>query len=134
MGSLKVDRNIKVTGSRAGIAQYESIPHISIISFARALRWHPEGIDSWSLSDWGVALAGECGELCNVIKKMNRVRDSLNQRAVDPGQLDTQLKMEIGDVYLYLDLLARRAGMNLEDCIRDTFNRVSEREGFPERL
>lgn len=41
---------------------------------------------------------------------------------------------EIGDTVVYLDLLAQRLGLSLEKCIRDTFNRVSEREGFPERL
>lgn len=125
---------IKVIGSRAEIPAYASIPHISTISFMRALRWHPAGLDSWSLSDWGVALAGEVGEACNVIKKMNRVRDNMQQKVVDTEALKMALKMEIGDVYIYLDLLARRAGLNLEDCVRDTFNRISEREGFPERL
>jgi NTP pyrophosphatase (non-canonical NTP hydrolase) len=124
----------KVTGSRAEIPLYASIPHISIVSWQRALRWHPAGIHQWSLSDWGVALAGEVGELCNVIKKLNRLRDGLQQKVVDPETLKEQLAMEIGDVYLYLDLLARRADLNLEDCVRDTFNRVSIREGFPERL
>lgn len=129
-----MNEEIKVTGSRAEIKPYQSIPHISVISFARALRWHPDGLESWSLSDWGIALAGEVGELCNVIKKQNRVRDGMQQRAVRKEELQTMIKMEIGDVYIYLDLLARRAGLNLEDCIRDTFNRISEREGFPERL
>jgi NTP pyrophosphatase (non-canonical NTP hydrolase) len=128
------ERIVKVLGSRVEIYNYQSIPHISVISFARALRWHPDGLESWSLSDWGVALAGEVGELCNVIKKQNRVRDRMQQRGTNEGALQHNLKMEIGDVYIYLDLLARRAGLNLEDCVRDTFNRISEREGFPERL
>lgn len=111
-----------------------SFNHVRTISLQRALRWHPKGIDSWSLSDWGVALAGEAGELCNVIKKMNRLRDGLQQKAVNESELITSLAMEIGDVYLYLDLIAQRAGLKIEDCIKDTFNRVSERESFPERL
>lgn len=135
---------INVSGSRAEIAPYASIPHISVTSRLRALRWHPSGLESWSLSDWATALAGEVGELCNVIKKMNRERDGLRQYAVEDAarkqQLNThdylkrQLAMEIGDVYLYLDLLAQRSGLYLEECVRDTFNRVSEREQFPERL
>lgn len=40
----------------------------------------------------------------------------------------------IGDTVVYLDLLAQRLGLRLEDCVRDTFNRISEREGFPERI
>jgi NTP pyrophosphatase (non-canonical NTP hydrolase) len=125
---------LNVDGSHAKIFACQSIPHVSTISFARALRWHPDGLESWSESDWACALAGEVGELCNVIKKRNRVRDHMQQRATNEGALQHNLKMEIGDVYIYLDLLARRVGLNLEDCVRDTFNRISEREGFPERL
>jgi hypothetical protein len=35
---------------------------------------------------------------------------------------------------MYLDLLAQKAGLSLNRCVLDTFNRVSAREGFPERL
>lgn len=133
---------IKVTGSRAEIASYQSIPHISVISFQRALRWHGHGLESWSESDWYTALAGEAGEcfeavlkMGDTIKKRNRLRDNVDsQNNPKADELKTKLKMEIGDVYIYLDLLARRVGLNLEDCVRDTFNRVSDREGFPERL
>lgn len=125
---------IKVKGSHVELEPYQSIIHVSIISRQRAIRWHPLGLNSWSLSDWFTALAGEVGEAGNVIKKMNRVRDEMQQNAVDPKTLHEQLKMEIGDVYIYLDLLASRAGLNLEDCVRATFNRISIREGFPERL
>lgn len=126
--------SVRVSGSKVPIQPYQSIPHISVISFARAMRWHPEGLESWSESDWAVALAGEVGELCNIVKKINRDKHGLRQHAVDPRKLAELLAMEIGDVYIYLDLFARRVGLNLEECIRDTFNRISEREGFPERL
>lgn len=129
-----IPHRIQVVNSRVELTESQSIPHISVKSFARALRWHPNGLDSWTESDWACALAGEVGELCNVIKKRNRVRDNLQQRGTNEGALQHNLKMEIGDVYVYLDLLARRVGLNLEDCVRDTFNRISEREGFPERL
>ena len=132
--SMNEQATISVVGSRVTLEPYQSIPHVSTISFARALRWHPDGLESWSESDWACALAGEVGELCNVIKKRNRVRDHMQQRATNEGTLQHNLKMEIGDVFIYLDLLARRVGLNLEDCVRDTFNRISEREGFPERL
>lgn len=115
------------------VAPWEVIPHISQINLSRCGRWHP--LESWSLSDWGVALAGEVGELCNVIKKLNRVRDGMQQKAVSPAELNMQFLMEVGDVYLYLDLLVQRfGGATLAGCVRATFNRVSVREGFPERL
>lgn len=104
------------------------------VNMTRCQRWHDP--ESWSLSDWGVAMAGEAGEVCNAIKKMNRLRDSMRQKT-GPQDSKTALQAlatEIGDTAVYLDLLAQRAGLRLEDCVRDTFNRVSVREGFPDRL
>jgi NTP pyrophosphatase (non-canonical NTP hydrolase) len=126
--------HIAVKGSRAEIHAYESLPHISTLNFARCLRWHPEGLNSWSLSDWAVALAGETGELCNVVKKLNRVRDGLPGNKETPEALKAALADEVADVFLYLDLFARAAGFNIEDAIRKKFNETSARVGFPERL
>jgi NTP pyrophosphatase (non-canonical NTP hydrolase) len=111
-----------------------SIPSISATNYMRCRRWHKGGIDSWSLSDWATALAGEVGELCNIIKKLNRVRDGLVGNKETPEELQAALGKEIADVYLYLDLVARRANVDLEDAIVSKFNEVSERNGFPERL
>lgn len=136
-----MNEEIKVTGSRVEIGQHQSIPHISTLNFARALRWHPEGLESWSESDWYTALAGEAGEcfqavllMGDTIKKRNRIRDGLGGNKATEAELDQKLRDEIGDVFIYLDLLSRRAGFDLEDCIRHKFNEVSERMGFPERL
>jgi NTP pyrophosphatase (non-canonical NTP hydrolase) len=110
--------------------------HFARVNLTRCLRWHPEGLNSWSLSDWAVALAGETGELCNVVKKLNRIRDQLagNKAGVDEAGLRAALADEIGDVFAYLDLVAQAAGLSLEHCARDKFNRVSERLNMPERL
>jgi NTP pyrophosphatase (non-canonical NTP hydrolase) len=129
-----MDDTLKVKGSRAEIEPHQSIPHISVTNMSRAMRWHPDGLESWSLSDWAVALAGETGELCNVVKKMNRVRDGLVGNKEMARDLHFALGDEIADVFIYLDLFARRAGFNLEDVVRKKFNETSERFGFPERL
>lgn len=103
----------------------------------RSDRWHPAGLQSWTLSDWCVAFMGEAGELCNVVKKMNRLRDGLvgNQNTdASAAELQWKLAMEIADAAIYLDLLAQREGIVLEDAIVEKFNIVSERNGFPERL
>lgn len=104
---------------------------------SRSDRWHPAGLQSWSLSDWAVAFMGEAGELCNVIKKMNRLRDGLvGNKGTDAIAADLHQKLahEIADAAIYLDLLAQREGIVLEDAIVEKFNIVSERNGFPERL
>jgi len=109
---------------------------VSKVNHDRALVWHPGGLNHWSISDWAVAFAGEAGEVCDAIKKLNRLRDGI-QQANSHGDLTQHYEAianEIGDAYLYLDLLAQALGMDIEECIKQTFNRVSVREGFEHRL
>ena len=78
----------------------------------------------WSLPEWACAMAGEAGEACNVVKKMNR-GDYDGKTLL--GQAD--LAAELADVVIYLDLLAARAGIDLGEAVREKFNIVSERRG-----
>src|SRR5215831_12881376 len=111
-------------------------------NLSRCNRWHKDGIDSWSESDWAVALGGEVGELLNKIKKLNRLRDELPNRDnsapwKDNRDRDTivaECAEEIADIQLYLDLLAQRLGIDLESAVIQKFNKVSQNNGFPERL
>lgn len=112
----------------------DSIAEISRLNLQRCLRWHPQGINSWSLADWAVAMAGEAGELCNVVKKLNRVRDGLPGNTATPLELRKELIKEIADVYLYLDLLAQSEDIDLFQAVKSKFNEVSIKHGFPERL
>ena len=104
------------------------------VNITRCRRWHDP--ESWSPQMWGLAAAGEMGETCNALKKLWRADNGIQQNAVpdDRAALVRSVAMEIGDTVVYLDLLAQRLGLRLEDCVRDTFNRISEREKFPERL
>ncbi|MEM9065058.1 MAG: MazG-like family protein [Planctomycetota bacterium] len=88
--------------------------------------FHP--LAEWSLSDWGVAMAGEAGEACNVIKKI--------RRGDHPFQFDVDevLGDELADVVLQLDLLAARAGIDLGEAVRRKFNVVSDRRHSDIRL
>lgn len=104
------------------------------VNVSRAGRWHPGGIGDWSLSDWAVAMAGEVGEVCNVVKKLNRERDGLVGNTVAEDELRSALAAELADTLIYLDLLAARAGIDLAAAVVAKFNKVSEKNGFPERL
>ena len=103
-------------------------------NLSRTDRWNPDGLKTWSLSDWGVAMEGEAGEACNVIKKLNRIRDGMTGNEVGEDELYKALADELADTIIYLDLLAARAGINLESAIIHKFNETSFRVGFPERL
>lgn len=89
----------------------------------------------WGLSDWGVAVAEEAGEVCGAIKRFNRVGAG-QIRPGDPTQEEAieMVKKEIGDVATYLELLAQHLGTDLGECCRLAFNSVSERQGLPHRI
>lgn len=109
---------------------------VSATNRARCERWHPGfPADGWTGADWSNAMAGEAGETCNVVKKLRRLDFDLTQAAGDTRpDLLAKLALEIGDTFVYLDLLAQHYGLSLAECVVATFNRVSVREGFPERL
>lgn len=115
---------------------YSSFEHVSEVNLTRALEWHPNGLTDWSPAEWGNAAAGEMGELCNVLKKILRHEKNIAQaNNLSTDELVRMAAQEIGDTYLYLDLIANRLGLDIyEDCIKPTFNRVSERENFPQKL
>ncbi len=89
--------------------------------------------DNQPLTYWTTALAGEVGELCNMIKKMQRVEKG----GIDSGSSYTakditkeMLKEEIGGIAIYLDLLASLLDISLEEAIIGTFNSKSAKHGF----
>lgn len=71
----------------------------------------------WTLSEWGCALSGEVGELCNKIKKKRQGQDITHKQLTD----------ELADIVIYCDLLATKLGYRLEDIVRDKFNRTSDK-------
>ncbi|WP_052640205.1 MazG nucleotide pyrophosphohydrolase domain-containing protein [Zavarzinella formosa] len=90
---------------------------------------HP--LNSWSLSDWITATTGELGEAANIAKKLNRVRDGIPGNTQPEEELRANLKDELADVFIYLDLLAQSQGISLEQAVRDKFNATSRRIGCP---
>lgn len=99
---------------------------------ARCIKWHPEGIASWSSSDWLTAVTGELGELASLLKMRNRERDGLPGNKFSPT--DKMVADELADVLTYLDLLAEVMGVDLGRAAVEKFNEVSERVGFPDRI
>jgi len=88
-------------------------------------------LEDWSLSDWFTALTGELGEAANVAKKLNRYRDGINGNTEAEADLRAKLARELADTFIYLDLLAQRAGVDLPAAVRDTFNAKSAQIGCP---
>jgi NTP pyrophosphatase (non-canonical NTP hydrolase) len=96
------------------------------INAARSAAWEARSVQdaNWNLAEWGCALAGEVGELCNLLKKYRRGEDVPESALAD----------EIADVALYLDLVALHAGIDLGEAVRAKFNKDSVKRDFPHRL
>ena len=105
-------------------------------SLQRCQRWHPGGLQEWSLSDWFTATMGELGEAANIAKKLNRIRDGAQGYAAHETEdfLREQLADELADVQIYLDILAASEGIDLGLATARKFNKTSDKVGFPERL
>jgi NTP pyrophosphatase (non-canonical NTP hydrolase) len=93
---------------------------------------HP--LNSWSTSDWFLATNGELGEACNVAKKLNRFRDGIPGNKETEAELRQKLADEIGDTFVYLDLLAQSLGLSVAECAAKVFNEKSAEIGYPVKL
>lgn len=120
-------------------------------NISRMHRWH-DGGEPWTGADWSNAMCGEAGEGANVVKKLRRIATGLwptnkypgdSPEQIDVGKLSAEeahpvlvemLANELADVITYADLLAAFYGIDLELAIVKKFNRVSLKQGFPERL
>ncbi len=83
----------------------------------------PDGSD-WTPADWMTALAGEVGELANLLKKVRRGDVLMTSARSDIAD-------ELADVAIYLDLLAYHCGVDLSRAIVEKFNRTSVRVKAP---
>lgn len=75
---------------------------------------------------WSTAVAGEVGEMCNIIKKVERGDKIDNWREM--------VAKEAADVVIYLDLLCTSLEIDLETSIINKFNEVSDRVGSKIKL
>jgi NTP pyrophosphatase (non-canonical NTP hydrolase) len=95
---------------------------------ARDVEWG-EG-QAFGLSYRGNELAGEVGEACNVLKKLDRERRGLvGSRATLEQAAD-----ELADVIICADLAAMELGINLAEAVARKFNKTSEKYGLQTRL
>lgn len=78
-------------------------------------------VQDMGLAFWSVAVAGECGEMCNIIKK------KLRGDAV--ADFHGKVGREAADQVIYLDLLCSFLGISLEEFVILKFNEVSDERG-----
>ncbi|MES1986660.1 MAG: MazG-like family protein [Pseudomonadota bacterium] len=87
--------------------------------------WDPEG--KLTPAFRGNELAGETGEACNVIKKLERARLGIN------GSIATveELAKELGDVLICAALIAMTYNIDLAQATKDKFNESSKKLKLP---
>jgi len=102
----------------------------------RSAKWHAGDGKEFTILETAGAMCGEAGEAANVAKKIRKFDLGLSQRAQkkDRSALVFGLAQEIADTITYLSKLASQADIDLEGAIIYTFNNVSDREGFEEKL
>lgn len=95
---------------------------------ARQREWCPD--QQPDLSFRGNEMAGETGEACNVIKKLERERHGWR------GSRDTfhHLGEELADVVHTAILCAITAGIDIEPFVVAKFNETSEKNGLATRI
>jgi len=78
----------------------------------------------------GNELAGEVGEACNVIKKLERERLGIK------GSRDTidHLAEELADVIICVDLICMQYEIDLGAAVRRKFNQTSAKIGLQTRI
>ncbi len=106
----------------------ESLSLLRRANLERQAEWCPD--QTPDLSFRGNELAGEIGEACNVIKKLERER--LGWR----GSRDTvaHLAEELADGIICIDLIALQCGIDLWPAVVAKFNAASEANNLATRL
>ncbi len=97
-------------------------------NIARQAEW--DGDDKITPAYRGNEMAGEVGEACNVIKKLERERFGIaGSRATVSDLAD-----ELADVVICADLIAMQYGVDLEAAVVRKFNATSGKVGLKTRL
>lgn len=98
-------------------------------NLARQAEFNPKGVPLGA-SFAALELAGEVGELCNLIKKRARLEAGIAAGSNDPEAIAA----ELADVVICADLLAIALGLDLWPIVQAKFNATSEAKGFATRL
>jgi NTP pyrophosphatase (non-canonical NTP hydrolase) len=107
---------------------------------ARRSAFHFTSSANWGPNDWACALAGEVGELCNVLKKVRRGDSTYRLLPREAHWTDVDMHharntraivlKELADVITYADALITHLGADTETVLLEKFDEVSKRVGF----
>lgn len=108
--------------------QIHRYDHLRAANKARDEHWDSNG--KITLSFRGNELAGETGEACNIIKKLERERlEMRGSRATKE-----QLAEELADIIISADLIAMEMDIDLDEAVRSKFNATSDKYSLPVKM
>lgn len=104
------------------IKQHLSLNTLRAANVQRQKEWDVD--NQITLSYRGNEMAGEAGEVCNVIKKLDRERMGIR------GSRDTveHLAEELADVIICVDLIAASMNIDLAGAVAAKFNGTSAKQ------
>ena len=77
-----------------------------------------------------IEMAGEAGEVCNAYKKYMR-----HEYGMAGGEASLEpIAEEVADVIISAVLVAMKLGINLDETIKNKFNKTSEKNGLSSRI
>jgi len=84
------------------------------------------------------AMAGETGEVCNAVKKLERVHHALPNKEAgvdkhDIPMLEQKVANECADAIIYALIILDQLSFDASAVIADVFDKKSIEYGFPER-
>ena len=86
---------------------------------------HPVAFDEpyWPFQNWALAIAGEAGELCNLVKKCLRGDFTIEEKR-------SEILAELADVMTYCDLAMSALDADTASELKGKFDEVSRRIGW----
>lgn len=110
------------------VARRETSKGLSLNEYQRqSMRTAGDATDpAWELSGYGLGIAGEAGEVADLIKKVNHHGHPITSETLE------RLKKELGDVLWYVQAIAFRSGYSLEEVAQTNLDKLKARypEGF----
>ena len=95
----------------------------------------------WTVSDWALAVAGETGELAEVLLlyslmtmslgKAGNVMKKMRRKDFNPAVVVDDISEELADVVIYLDMLADSLGIDLGGAVIYKWNKKSDQLDIP---
>lgn len=105
-----------------------SLQELRIANYDRQQLWDTK--NELTLAFRGNELAGEVGEACNIIKKLERERLGIK----GSRSTEKELADELADVIICIDLICMHLNINLAEAVKSKFNMTSSKMGFNVKL